>query len=168
VKALEKAGVKYSEIQPAFLAPADARAAFERGSVDAWVIWDPFQAAAEVSTGARTLADGTGLASNHQFYLAGQKFAEINPRVIDAVIAAIAEIDEWAKGKEKAVAEELSPAIGIPAPVLEIALKRQAYGIKLLDDSVVAEQQRIADTFHALGLLPKPVTVSTIVRKAGS
>ncbi len=30
VKALEKAGVKYSEIEPVFLAPADARAAFER------------------------------------------------------------------------------------------------------------------------------------------
>jgi sulfonate transport system substrate-binding protein len=168
VKALEKAGVKYSEIEPAFLAPADARAAFERGSVDAWVIWDPFQAAAEVAIGARTLADATGLASNHQFYLAGQKFADANPQVIDAVIAAIAEIDEWAKGKEKAVAEELSASIGIPAPVLEIALKRQTYGIKPLDDSVVAEQQRIADTFHALGLLPKSIVVSTIVRKSGS
>ena len=168
VKALEKAGVKYSEIEPAFLAPADARAAFERGSVDAWVIWDPFQAAAEVAIGARTLADATGLASNHQFYLAGQKFADANPQAIDAVIAAIAEIDEWAKGNEKAVAEELSAGIGIPAPVLEIALKRQTYGIKPLDDSVVAEQQRIADTFHALGLLPKSIVVSTIVRKSGS
>src|SRR6195952_340518 len=69
VKALEKAGIKYSEIETVFLAPADARAAFERGSVDAWVIWDPFQAAAEAATGARTLADGTGLAPNHQFYL---------------------------------------------------------------------------------------------------
>ena len=63
VKALEKAGVKYSEIEPVFLAPADARAAFERGAVDAWVIWDPFQAAAEAATGARTLADGTGIVS---------------------------------------------------------------------------------------------------------
>jgi sulfonate transport system substrate-binding protein len=168
VKALEKAGVKYSEIEPAFLAPADARAAFERGAVDAWVIWDPFQAAAEVAIGARTLTDATGLASNHQFYLAGQKFTDANPQVIDAVIAAIVEIDEWAKGKEKAVAEELSAGIGIPAPVLEIALKRQTYGIKPLDESVVAEQQRIADTFHALGLLPKPIVVSTIVRKSGS
>jgi sulfonate transport system substrate-binding protein len=168
VKALEKAGVKYSEIEPAFLAPADARAAFERGAVDAWVIWDPFQAAAEVAIGARTLADATGLASNHQFYLAGQKFADANPQAIDAVIAAIVEIDEWAKGKEKAVAEELSAGIGIPPPVLEIALKRQTYGIKPLDESVVAEQQRIADTFHALGLLPKPIVVSTIVRKSGS
>jgi len=30
-----------------------------RGGSDAWVIWDPFQAAAEAATGARTLADGT-------------------------------------------------------------------------------------------------------------
>src|SRR5882757_1683005 len=76
VKALENAGVKYSEIEPVFLAPADARAAFERGAVDAWVIWDPYQAAAEVATQARTLADGTGLAPNHQFYLGAQKFVE--------------------------------------------------------------------------------------------
>jgi sulfonate transport system substrate-binding protein len=61
VRALEQAGVGYGEIQPVFLPPADARAAFERGAVDAWVIWDPYQAAAEAATGARTLADGTGL-----------------------------------------------------------------------------------------------------------
>jgi sulfonate transport system substrate-binding protein len=168
VKAIEKAGLKYSEIEPVFLAPADARAAFERGAVDAWVIWDPFQASAEIAIHARTLADGSGLASNHQFYLAGQKFADANPQAIDAVIAAIADIDAWAKGKEKAVAEELSAGIGIPAPVLEIALKRQTYGIKPLDASVVAEQQSIADTFYALGLLPKAIVVSTVVRKSGS
>ena len=68
VKALEKAGVKYSDITPVFLAPADARAAFERGSVDAWAIWDPFQAAAESATAARTLADGRGIVANYQFY----------------------------------------------------------------------------------------------------
>ena len=47
VRALEDAGLKYTDIQTVFLPPADARAAFERGSVDAWVIWDPYQAAAE-------------------------------------------------------------------------------------------------------------------------
>ena len=45
VKALEKAGLRYTDVQAVFLPPADARAAFERGSVDAWVIWDPFLAA---------------------------------------------------------------------------------------------------------------------------
>jgi sulfonate transport system substrate-binding protein len=168
VKALEKAGVKYADIQPVFLAPADARAAFERGAVDAWVIWDPFQAAAEVAIGARTLADGTGLAPNHQFYLAAQRFTDANPQVVDAVISAIVEIDGWTDGKDKAVAEELSAGIGIPAPVLEIALRRQTYGVRPLDAEVVAQQQNIADAFYALGLLPKPIVVSTIVRKAGS
>jgi sulfonate transport system substrate-binding protein len=168
VKALEKAGVKYSEIEPVFLAPADARAAFERGSVDAWVIWDPFQAAAEVAIKARTLANGTGLASNHQFYLATKSFADANPQAVDAVIAALADLDRWAKDNSRAVAEELSPGIGIPVSVLEIALRRQSYGVRPLDASVVAEQQRIADTFLSLGLLPKPVVVSSVVRRAGS
>ena len=56
VKLLEKAGVQYRDIDAVFLTPADARAAFERGSVDAWAIWEPFLAAAQMQTGARILA----------------------------------------------------------------------------------------------------------------
>jgi len=76
LKALEKAGIAYADIQPVFLPPADARAAFERGSVDAWAIWDPFLAAAEKQLGARVLADGKGLVANYQFYLASRAYAE--------------------------------------------------------------------------------------------
>jgi sulfonate transport system substrate-binding protein len=168
VRALEQSGLKYSEIEPIYLAPADARAAFERGAIDAWVIWDPFQAAAEAATGARTLADATGLAPNRQFYLARREFIDANPAAIDAIVAGIVDIDKWAEGREKTVAEELSAGIGIPAPVLEVALKRQTYGVSPLDAAAVADQQRIADTFYALGLVPKHVAVSSVVRKPGS
>ena len=168
VKALEKASVKYSEIEPVFLAPADARAAFERGSVDAWVIWDPFQAAAEVATQARTLADGEGVVANHQFYLSSRKFAEADAKAIDVVLKELSEVDAWAKSDIKAVAEQLSPSVGLPVPVLELALKRQSYGIKPINDAVIAEQQRIADTFFALGLLPKTIVISEATRKSGS
>ena len=84
------------------------------------------------------------------------------------MIAALAEIDAWAKDNTDAVAAELSPSVGIPAPILTVALKRQTYGVKPLDAAVVAEQQRIADTFHKLGLLPKPVAISEAVRAGGS
>ena len=94
MKALEKAGVKYSEIQPTFLAPADARAAFEKGAVDAWAIWDPFQAAAEAATGARTLANGESIVSNHQFYLAVKSFASTNPKAIEALLDELREVDQ--------------------------------------------------------------------------
>jgi len=164
VKALEKAGVPYSDIQPVFLAPADARAAFERGSVDAWVIWDPFQAAAEAATGARTLADGTGIVANTQFYLGARKFVEANAQVLDIVLTQLREVDGWAKSDIGAVAAQLSPSIGLPAPVLELALKRQSYGIKPIDAAAIAEQQKIADTFVALGLVPRAIKVSDSVR----
>ncbi|SNT63771.1 sulfonate transport system substrate-binding protein [Tardiphaga sp. OK246] len=160
VKALEKANVKYSDITPVFLAPADARAAFERGAVDAWVIWDPFQAAAEAAIEATVLADGTDTVSNYQFYLSSQKFLESDPKVVDAILEGLREVDDWAKTDIKAVAEQLSPSVGLPVPVLEVALKRQAYGIKPIDRKVITEQQQLADTFLALGLIPKAIAVA--------
>lgn len=168
VKALEKAGVKYSEIEPVFLAPADARAAFERGSVDAWVIWDPFQAAAEAATGARTLADGTGIVANYQFYFASKKFLDSDPKVVDVVLEQLNEVDEWTKKDIHAVAEQIAPAVGLPVAVVEVALKRQSYGIKPITDGVVAEQQQVADTFFGLGLIPKAIKISDVARRPGT
>ena len=165
VRALDSAGIKYSQIEPIYLAPADARAAFERGTVDAWVIWDPFRAAAEAATGARALVEGTGLVPNRQYYLARQKFADTDPSAVEATLAAIADVDKWADGNEAAVAEKLSASIGIAALVLEVALKRQTYGVRSIDEAAIADQQRIADAFYALGLLPKQIVVAAAVWK---
>jgi sulfonate transport system substrate-binding protein len=168
VKALEKAGVKYEEITPAFLAPADARAAFESGAVDAWSIWDPYQSSAETTLGAKALTDATGLVPNTQFYLSSQKFIETEPKVLDAILDELRGVDAWAKTDIHAVAEQLSPAIGLSVPVLEVALKRQSYGIKPIDDQILADQQKLADTLYQLKLIPKEVRVSDIARKPGT
>jgi len=42
LKLLEANNLTLNDIQPVYLPPSDARAAFEKGAVDAWVIWDPF------------------------------------------------------------------------------------------------------------------------------
>ena len=101
---------------------------------------------------ARTLANGEGLVSNHQFYLGERTFADANPQVVDAITQSIGEIDAWAGGNVEAAADELAPAVGIPAPVLKLALSRQAWGVKPITPEVVAEQQKIADTFSG----PRP------------
>jgi sulfonate transport system substrate-binding protein len=151
-----------------FLPPADARAAFEKGAVDAWVIWDPFQAAAEKATEARTLANGEGVVANHQFYLSAKAFAQANPKVVEALLAELSEVDKWVQADIKAAAAQLSASVGLPLPVVELALERQSYGIVPINDKVVAAQQDIADTFVALGVLPKKINVSEAVWKAGS
>ena len=169
VKALEKAGLAYGDVKTIFLNPADARAAFEHGSVDAWAIWEPFQAAAELTLEARTLANGEGdVAANRQFYLGEQKFVAANPAAVEAILAAIKEVDAWAKDNIDEAANELSPAVGIPAPILKLALSRQSWGVQPISAEVAADQQKIADAFHSLGLIPKPIRVGDVVRSGGS
>ena len=110
VKLLEKAGVQYKDIDAVFLTPADARAAFERGSVDAWAIWEPFLAAAQRQTGARILADGNGVVSNHQFFLASRPYASNRADVVAIVLQEVAAVDEWAKTNPKEAAAALATA----------------------------------------------------------
>ena len=164
VRALEKEGVRYADIEPVFLAPADARAAFERGAVDAWVIWDPFFAAAEKQLGARVLADGSGgVAKNHQFYLASRPYAERHPEVVRAVLEELAKVDDWGRENPRAVAQFLAPVIGLDPDVVEVAARRFSYGVTPLSPAVVAEQQRIADTFYDLKLISKKIDVASVI-----
>jgi sulfonate transport system substrate-binding protein len=159
VKLLEKAGVPYKDIDTIFLTPADARAAFERGSVDAWAIWEPFLAAAQRQTGARILADGNGVVSNHQFFLASRAYATKRVDVVAIVLEELASVDQWAKTNSKEAAAALQPQIGLDQPTLELALSRGGYGVAPMNDAVLAEQQRIADTFYDLRLIPKHINV---------
>jgi sulfonate transport system substrate-binding protein len=159
VKALEKAGVPYKDIQPVFLPPADARAAFERGAVDAWVIWDPFLAAAEKQLGARVLADGTGLVANHQFYLASRGYAEKNADIVAIVLEELAQVDDWGSKHQAEVAAILAKQTGLSPDVLAVAARRYAYGVKPVSPAVFAEQQKIADVFAQLKLIPSSIIV---------
>jgi sulfonate transport system substrate-binding protein len=159
VKALEKAGLGYKDIDVVYLPPADARAAFERGAVDAWVIWDPFLAAAEKQLGARVLADGKGLVANHQFYLAARPYAEKNGEIVRIVLEEIAKVDEWGAKNPKEVAQILSAQTGLDVDVVALAASRYAYGVKPITSEVLGQQQKLADTFASLKLIPKTISV---------
>lgn len=111
--------------------------------------------------------NGDGLVANHQFYLGTRDFTSANGKVIDIVIAQIAELDAWANGNTDAVADQLAGSVGIPAPILKVALARQTFGVTTLSDKVVAGQQQIADAFHRLGLIPKAISIADAVVKIG-
>ncbi len=163
VRLLEKNGLKVSDIQPVYLAPADARAAFESKAVDAWVIWDPFTAAAEKQIGARVLADGTGVVNNYQFYLAERGFTEKHPQIIRAVFEDSVERGQWIKANLRKAAEIIAPLQGLPVDVAELSLRRYEFNVKAITPAVAAEQQKIADTFFDLKLIPKAIKVSDAV-----
>lgn len=163
VRALEDAGLKYSDIQPVYLPPADGRAAFESGNVDAWVIWDPFLAAAEKQLKARVLRDGQKLVDNHQFYLATRAYAHKNPEVIKILIEEVRGVGEDSVKNPEAVTEQVAPLLGLPKDITELAVKRQGYGAQFLTPAVVSAQQKIADTFTDLKLIPKRLSIQDVI-----
>jgi len=167
VRALEKAGLKYTDIQPIFLPPADARAAFEKGAVDAWAIWDPFLAAVEKQTGARIVADGRdGVANNYQYYLAERGFVDKQPQVIQALFDDAVEQGRWLKANLPAAAAIIAPLQGLDVAVVELALQRYQFNVAPLSAGVAADQQKIADVFHELKLIPKPVRIADAIAPA--
>ncbi|WP_042296620.1 sulfonate ABC transporter substrate-binding protein [Paraburkholderia bannensis] len=160
VEALKKANLRYDDIQPVYLAPADARAAFTSHSVDAWAIWDPYFAAIERQANARVIATGEGLVNNTQYYLASRKFAAAHAPVVHALLEEIAAVDTYARANIAAVASQLSPLVGLDAATLEVALRRTTFGVRALDPATFAYQQQIADTFTDLKLIPKKLVVA--------
>ncbi|MBT8767637.1 sulfonate ABC transporter substrate-binding protein [Metapseudomonas boanensis] len=163
VRALEDVGLSIKDITPVYLPPADARAAFERGSVDAWVIWDPFQAAAERQLQARSLRDGKDLVANHQFYLAAKPYAEKHPDVLGVLVEEIRAVGEWTQANSEAATIQVAPLIGLPADITRLAVERQTYGAQLISPQVVEAQQKIADTFSDLQLIPKRLSIKDVV-----
>jgi sulfonate transport system substrate-binding protein len=159
VAAVLKAGLAFTDITPVYLAPSDARAAFQSGDVDAWAIWDPFFASAEAA-GAKPIAYAKDIVPNHDFYLSRRDFASANPAVLNATVAAVQQIETWLPDNLPSAAAELSPSIGVPVPVLLTAMKRETYGVSKLTPAVLADQQKVADTFFKLHLIPVPVTVA--------
>lgn len=163
VRALEDAGLSIRDITPIYLPPADGRAAFERGAVDAWVIWDPFQAAAEQQLQARTLVDGTGLVSNHQFYLASRRYAEANPEIIHILTEELDRVGQWAVDNIDEATALVAPLIGLDHDITRIAIQRKSHDTRPLNEDVIAQQQQIADTFHELKLIPKKLNIRDVI-----
>ncbi|HEY8977575.1 MAG TPA: sulfonate ABC transporter substrate-binding protein [Burkholderiaceae bacterium] len=168
VKLLEKNGLKYSDVTTVFLPPADARAAFEKGAVDAWVIWDPFLAAAEHQLGARQLADGTGLVNSFSFYLAQTDFAQANPQVIRTLFANTDEAARFVQADVPRAAALIAPLQGLDVAVVEASLRRYRYGVAPLTPAVAEQQQKIADTFFELKLIPKAVRIADALPSSGT
>jgi sulfonate transport system substrate-binding protein len=167
VRAVAKGGLTWKDITPIYLAPADARAAFEQGSVDAWAIWDPYYAAAENAGGTRVLSTSRGLTNNNTFYLASRSLAG-NEAALHSLFAALTETDAWVQAHRPDAAQRFADAAGLPlATVNRVLDRRGASPVGPLSPALVAEQQQVADAFADLGLIPKPIRVADIVWQPG-
>jgi sulfonate transport system substrate-binding protein len=124
------------------------------------VIWDPFLAAAEHQVNARQLADGAGVVNSYSFYLAQTDYAQANPHVIHDLFANTQDAAKFVQADIPRAAALVAPLQGLDVAVVETSLKRYRYGVVPLTPAVAAEQQKVADTFFDLKLIPKAVRIA--------
>ncbi|WP_213881387.1 aliphatic sulfonate ABC transporter substrate-binding protein [Pseudomonas sp. dw_358] len=163
IAALAQAGLKFSDIQPAYLSPADGRAAFENNKVDAWVTWEPFLTSVQRQLPTRVLTDGRGLASYKRYYLTTTAYAQAHPEVLRQVFAQLQQAGEWVKAHPADAAKVLGPLWGnLDGPTVEAANAHRTYQVQAVTADQLGEQQKIADAFLAAGLLPKAVDAKDV------
>jgi len=159
LEALEEAGVDYTEVHVEFTTPEAARRAFEAGEVDAWGIGDPMLAELQQEAKARVLRDARGLASNPAYYVCTQAFALAHPELLEALLSELTAISQMMAEQLDEVVESLAPRVGIQKEALSVSLRRSS-GARVLDDELIASQQRVADSFFRSKVISRPISVA--------
>ena len=71
----------------------------------------------------------------------------------------LARADDWGRSDPEEVATVFSAQTGLGKDVVALAASRYAYGVTPVSVDVIASQQRVADAFSSLKLIPKPILV---------
>jgi aliphatic sulfonates family ABC transporter substrate-binding protein len=165
---LEKAGLRYDQIEPVSLGPADAGAAFERGAIEAWSIWEPYTSLFVTRPGVRTLTTNTEIGEQYSYIMGSGPFVRANPSMASLVVETLGKSAESCQGRHESVAGLLADATGIPQAVWSHALEKDPFQVLPMNDDLARSQQAVADRFRALGLIPVDIKVASIVWRAGA
>ena len=163
IAAVEKAGLKFSDITPIYLSPADAAAAFAGDQIDAWTIWDPFFAIAQQRYNPRVLVTSRDVLNVNTYLLANATYAAKYPSIVAAANDGLADAAQWAAQNRDKVAQSLAKVTGVDLAAQTVAANRADFGVLTLTPEIIARQQESADRFYRLGLIPRAIVVRDAV-----
>lgn len=164
-KVLQKAGLSWQDIQPIWLPPADARAAFDKQSIDAWSIWEPYLSAAELDAKAKVLIDSQAFARTYSFYIANPQFIEQHPGATEKILQSLNTADQWVLQHQQQALKIYQQSTGLKQNIAQRVIDKRLKPspIYSLKPEVVQAQQEIADLFQQVKLIPKSIQVSQVV-----
>ncbi|MFF2993233.1 ABC transporter substrate-binding protein [Streptomyces sp. NPDC057950] len=167
IASLKKAGLKLSDVKVKYLQPADALAAFTGGKVDAWAVWDPYTSQVVEAGRGRILTDGDGVVNGLSFQVAapGALRDSRKAAAVKDYLERLRRAQDWVYDHPDAWAKVWAKDTGLPYGVALASVKRtNASRIAVaVDKPLIASEQRIADTFTGLGLIPRKVDFSAFV-----
>lgn len=164
-KVLQKSGLTWQDIQPIWLPPADARAAFDKQSIDAWAIWDPFLSSAEQHAQARVLINAEAFAPTYSFFIGNPEFIAQHPDANQKFIEGLNQADQWIIQHPTETEQLYAKYTGLPVDIAKTVLSRRfkPSPVAAPTEQVIKSQQQIADLFYQEELLPNQINVQSNV-----
>jgi len=166
LKLLAEQRLSFADITPVALSPQDGRAAFQHGSLDAWVAYGVQAEAVRGTVGARVLTTGLGRLSGNYLFVAGAP--AMNDPVRRAAIAdylgRVQRTWRWTDAHPDQWASLASAATGVPAALYaQVRAERSApTTLAPVDAVAIASQQAVADGFAKAGVIPGHVDVAPL------
>ncbi|OPH04014.1 aliphatic sulfonate ABC transporter substrate-binding protein [Lacticaseibacillus paracasei] len=163
IQALKKAGLSTNDVKLVNMDQSSASVAFAKGSVDAWVTWDPYTATAQVNQGAKLLTNSTGLAKNRDFLISTQNYAKTHTALSKLLTTYINDDMTWANNHHTQLIAMLSKTLKLSDAVIQKMVERRTYAMALVkaDSSIVDEENQIANTFYQEGVVTEKVDMKT-------
>ncbi|GLV74349.1 ABC transporter substrate-binding protein [Streptomyces hygroscopicus] len=159
VASLRRAGLSVKDVKVTFLQPADALAAFSRGKVDAWAVWDPYTSQALRQSDARVLTTGKDVVNGLNFQVANPSSLKDRKKakVIEDYLGRLRRAQDWVYRHPEEWAKVWGEETVLPYQVALDSVKR-TNGTRVyvaVDKPAIASEQEIADTFAQLKLIPR-------------
>jgi len=151
-RALEGEGLALEDVEPVYLAPADAAAAFGAGHVDAWATWDQYLVGSQLDLGAQLVATAADIdAHNPSVHVVSRAFLEAHPEAVRAAYDALADCAENMADDPGIVADAYRDA-GASDAVAEAIASGTQPEIVPADEAFAAEFADLADFYAAQGM----------------
>jgi sulfonate transport system substrate-binding protein len=164
LKLLEQQGLGFADITPVALSPQDGRAAFEHGSLDAWVSYGVQAQAVRGTVDARVLTTGLGRLSGNYLYTASVAALDdpLRRAAVADYLGRVRQIYRWTEAHPDEWATLSAAATGVPAALYAQQRRERSAPTTLapVDAAAIASQQAVADGFAKVGVIPTHVDVT--------
>jgi sulfonate transport system substrate-binding protein len=158
--ALQRANIPFDQVMIQFLLPAEAKAALEGGSVDAWSTWDPYVSIGEVQAHMRPVVDGTGLPITDGVLVSSTASIAAKRGLLADFIARQARAQRWALDHQQVYAKLYASLTGLTPETAAQIIGHMNYAILPIDPQIIRDHQEVADLYLKAGVIRQKVDVA--------
>ena len=93
------------------------------------------------------------------YYITSRKFTTERPKILKAILEEVRDLEAWSEKHRDEVASVLVNALKLDAAAVKKATQRRQFGLNPITDDLLAEQQKVADVYYDLKLIPKKISI---------